>query len=92
MFRIVNGYVCTSGCDVAAAKRNADPRNPRNDPVKAAELADEKALRSGKPDAEASDVFKVSPAGAVSFGGVLDTRTNPGREAASAAQLVNKLA
>ncbi len=92
MFRIVNGYVCTSGCDVAAAKRNADPRNPRNDPVKAAELAEEKALRSGKPDAKASDIFKVQPTGAVSFGGALDARLNPGREAAGPVQLVNKLA
>lgn len=38
MYKIVNGYPCTSGCDVDLARRNVDPRNPHNDPIKEAEL------------------------------------------------------
>lgn len=38
MLQVVNGFVCMSGCDVAAARRGADPRNPTKDPVKQALL------------------------------------------------------
>ncbi len=38
MFKVVNGFVCTSGCDEHLAKKNIDPRNPRNDPVKQEQL------------------------------------------------------
>lgn len=34
MLLVVNGFVCMNGCDVAAARRGADPRNPTRDPVK----------------------------------------------------------
>lgn len=38
MLQVVNGFICMSGCDVAAARRGADPRNPTQDPVKQALL------------------------------------------------------
>jgi len=38
VFKVVNGFVCTSGCDEHLAKKNIDPRNPRNDPVKQEQL------------------------------------------------------
>ena len=37
--QIVNGYVCATSCDVSVAKRGHDPKNPHDDPVKAAQLA-----------------------------------------------------
>lgn len=73
MFQVVNGYVCTSSCDVAAAKRNADPKNPHNDPVKAQELAEKRALATGKPT-EDKNPLKVEATEAVSFGGRLGGR------------------
>lgn len=36
MIQVVNGYLCMTGCDVAAARRGQDPRNPTGDPVKQA--------------------------------------------------------
>lgn len=90
MFRVVNGYVCTSSCDVAAAKRGADPKNPRNDPVKAQELAEKRALASGKP-ADDKTVFKVDPTEAVSFGGRLSGRV-PGAPAIAPMGRLDKLA
>lgn len=38
MFKVVNGFPCTSGCDVSVARKGIDPRNPRNDPVKQEQL------------------------------------------------------
>ncbi len=45
--RIVNGFVCQTGCDERVARHGIDPRNPRDDPMKQKELDREKALRSG---------------------------------------------
>jgi len=68
--QIVNGYVCQTGCDVAAAKKGHDPKNPHDDPVKAAALAEQKGLATGKAaDAKPTDGgFAVE---AVQFGGRL---------------------
>ena len=63
--RIVNGYVCMTGCDVRVAKQGVDPENPRRDPVKQQMLDAERALRTGRPDPEKA---KVETAGAVSAG------------------------
>lgn len=75
MIKVVNGFVCSSSCDVALAKKGIDPKNPHNDPVKAAQLKAQKALASGKapddgaaPAAVQDGTGSVSP---VSFGGAL---------------------
>lgn len=49
MFSVVNGYPCTSSCDVAVARKNIDPRNPRNDPLKAQQLAEADSLKGKAP-------------------------------------------
>ncbi len=62
MVSVVNGYVCMTGCDAAAARRGTDPRNPTGNPVRQDELdrrsparADETTLRqdgtAGAPSA-----------------------------------------
>jgi hypothetical protein len=43
--KIVNGYACQTSCDVTAAKRGLDPRNPHDDPVKQAQLDAAKVCR-----------------------------------------------
>jgi hypothetical protein len=48
--RIVNGYVCQTGCDVRVARQGIDPENLRRDPVKQAEIDAERALRTGRID------------------------------------------
>ena len=72
--QIVNGYVCATGCDVAAAKRGHDPKNPHDDPVKAAVLNDQKALAQGKPMSalqKSTDGETGFAPQAVTFGGAL---------------------
>lgn len=49
MFAVVNGYPCNSTCDVAVARRNIDPRNPRNDPAKAEQLAEADVMKGKTP-------------------------------------------
>jgi hypothetical protein len=49
MFAVVNGYPCTSSCDVAVARKNIDPRNPHNDPVKAEQLAQADVMKGKTP-------------------------------------------
>lgn len=65
MFKIVNGYACTSGCDVAAAKKGKDPENPTGNPVKEKELAEADALSRGQDPAEVRTgaAGRVGPAG-----------------------------
>lgn len=82
--QIVNGYICATSCDVAAAKTGHDPKNPHDDPVKAAALAEQKALASGKPvDASASVSNNASEfaADSVLFGGSLGRRNPVGDSA-----------
>ncbi|WP_181699697.1 hypothetical protein [Chthonobacter albigriseus] len=77
MYKIVNGYPCTSGCDVDLARRNVDPRNPRNDPVKQAELdakdpakaVAEEIRAAASVNAAAADRDRPSYGPAVSYGG-----------------------
>ena len=80
--QIVNGYVCQTSCDVAAAKKGHDPKNPHDDPVKAARLAAFDPMAAQKPSAEA-----------VQFGGAL-AGLSVGSIAAtpSASRLVDRLA
>lgn len=44
MVSVVNGFVCQTGCDEAVARKGRDPRNPKDNPVKAEALA----IRDGK--------------------------------------------
>lgn len=60
MFAVVNGYPCASSCDVAVARRNIDPRNPRNDPVKAEQLAEADVLKGKVPKDAPSDPRRVN--------------------------------
>jgi hypothetical protein len=91
--QIVNGYVCQTGCDVAAAKRGHDPKNPRDDPVKAEMLARAKGL---PPPDKTADARTLAADGlstnAVSFGGTL-SRVIPSAIAVPvASRLVDRLA
>jgi hypothetical protein len=69
--RIVNGYVCMTSCDEAVARRNIDPKNPHDDPVKAAQLAEKKGVV-----AETTAVPTVEPA--FRLDGLLATARKPG--------------
>ena len=60
MFAVVNGYPCTSSCDVAVARRNIDPRNPRNDPLKAEQLAEADLLKGKAPKDTPRDASRVN--------------------------------
>jgi hypothetical protein len=91
--QIVNGYVCQTGCDVAAAKRGHDPKNPRDDPVKAEMLARAKGLPPPDEPVQArtlaADGFSSN---AVSFGGVLSDVIRSAIAAPITSQLVDRLA
>lgn len=64
--KVVNGHVCLTGCDEAAARRGADPRNPTKDPAKQALLDEADALKRGEP---------AEPKASVLYGGrVADIR------------------
>ena len=82
MLSFVNGYLCTSSCDEAKAKRGVDP-HPKLDPRQ----ADGKADKTGKimPASEVEDP-------AVVFGGVLAGLSASGRGNAAAAQTANSAA
>jgi len=56
--KIINGYVCQSGCDERLARQGKDPRNPHADPVKQKQL-DEADVLKGKPP---KDDHRVEPA------------------------------
>jgi hypothetical protein len=83
MLQVVNGYICTSGCDVEAARRGADPRNPTRDPVKQ-ELLDRanpaKVARENQHTARAGSTGEgqstLEPSGALpaGLGRLLDIR------------------
>ena len=60
MFAVVNGYPCASSCDVAVARKNIDPRNPHNDPVKAEQLAQADVLKGKVPKDAPIDVRRVN--------------------------------
>jgi hypothetical protein len=60
MVSVVNGFVCQTGCDEAVARKGRDPRNPKDNPVKAEALA----IRDGKAVATTA----VPGARIVSFG------------------------
>ena len=93
--QIVNGYMCQTSCDVSAARSGHDPKNPHDDPVKAAQLAEQKALASGKvpagttASANATDGFAVE---AVAFGGRLAGLSVPRGAAGETARLVDLVA
>ena len=96
--QIVNGYVCQTGCDVAAAKKGHDPKNPHDDPMKAEALAEAKGLASGR-DATRGGVDVAAQTGfaaeAVQFGGALAQATRTAVStvtAGSSSALVDRLA
>jgi len=70
MMKIVNGYVCTSGCDVAVAKKGKDPKNPHDDPVKQAQLGAKNPAKAAKIEARKRLDASLSD-DAVSYGGRL---------------------
>lgn len=74
MFAVVNGYPCASSCDVAVARKNIDPRNPRNDPVKAEQLAEADVLKGKTPKDLPRDATRVTAIGETSA-----TSLTPGR-------------
>lgn len=93
--QIVNGYMCATSCDVAAAKTGHDPKNPHDDPVKAAALAEQKALATGKPvDAVAGVSSATGGFGeeAVRFGGQLAGLSAARNGTATPSQLIDRLA
>jgi hypothetical protein len=67
MFAVVNGYPCTSACDVAVARKNIDPRNPHNDPLKAEQLAEADLLK-GKAPRDPTRVNGVEEVAAANLG------------------------
>ena len=80
--QIVNGYVCQTSCDVAAAKKGHDPKNPHDDPVKAAQLAANDPMAA----------LETSPQ-AVQFGGTLAGLSVVSvTSSASTSRLVDRLA
>lgn len=80
--QIVNGYVCQTSCDVAAAKKGHDPKNPHDDPVKAAQLAAADPMSALKDTTEA-----------VQFGDALaGLSVGSATSVASATRLVDRLA
>ena len=101
MVQIVNGYVCQTSCDVSAALAGHDPKNPQDDPAKAAQLAEKKALASGKTVADAAGIAgSTSDVGgqsafaveAVSFGGRLSGLSVARGSAPGISQLIDRLA
>lgn len=96
MIKVVNGFVCASSCDVALARKGIDPKNPHNDPVKAEQLKEQKALAGGKvvDDAPAGVVGseRVEALGAVSFGGALRALNARQPSPSSVAPVVDLLA
>lgn len=89
MFKVVNGYACTSGCDVAVAKKGIDPRNPRNDPVKQEMLDAKDPAKAARKAVEEAREARLDPRRsddpAVVYGGALAGRSAPATGAASAA-------
>jgi hypothetical protein len=80
--KIVNGYVCQTTCDVTAAKKGLDPRNPHDDPIKAAQLNATKGVLADPGSSQA-----------VTFGGTLDAlKGRRGGDLAPVARLLDLVA
>jgi hypothetical protein len=94
--QIVNGYVCQTSCDVSAARRGHDPKNPHDDPVKAAQLAEQKALAGGRVTTEAASATQGAADGfaveAVTFGGRLEGLSAARSGSSGVAQLLDRVA
>lgn len=89
--RVVNGFVCQSGCDVALAKKGIDPKNPHNDPVKARQLEEQRALTGGIRTELSGVADHIVPP--VSFAGRLEgLNARRGGDLPWPAQLVDRLA
>jgi hypothetical protein len=84
MFKVINGFVCTSGCDERLARKNVDPRNPHNDPVKQEQLDQKdptKAIEKAIEDVRAQRFDPrrnpaADPDQAVLFGGSLQAENS----------------
>jgi hypothetical protein len=72
VIQVVNGYLCMTGCDVAAARRGEDPRNPTGDPAKQALIDRAHPAEAGGPGrrAVAGQDGRVDPATSVRDGAV----------------------
>jgi len=64
MFSFVNGFLCTSGCDVAKARRGVDPHPKTDDAQNVTKPANADGTTMGRTDA-------------VTFGGSLASNTAP---------------
>ena len=49
MITIVNGYVCTSSCDMAKARQNKDPHAPPGSPPGTTSKNDPASVFAGQP-------------------------------------------
>ncbi len=80
MFKVINGFVCTSGCDERLARKNVDPRNPHNDPVKQEQLDQKDPTKAFERAVEETEEQRFDPKRnpaadreqAVVFGGSLE--------------------
>ncbi|MBH0238246.1 hypothetical protein [Methylobrevis albus] len=88
MFKVVNGFACTSGCDVAVAKKGVDPRNPRNDPVKQEMLDAKDPAKAARKAVEEAREARLDPRRsddpAVVYGGALAGRATAATSTAPA--------
>lgn len=84
MFKVINGFVCTSGCDERLARKNVDPRNPHNDPVKQEQLDQKDPTKTYEKAVEDASEQRFDPKRnpaadrdeAVVFGGSLQAGTS----------------
>ncbi len=78
MVSIVNGYFCATGCDERLAKKDIDPRNPHDDPVKQEQLdAKDPQKILQKEIEEARDAGLEAKPGRSEGGGGEDGRPQP---------------
>ena len=61
MVSIVNGYFCATGCDERLAKKNIDPRNPHNDPVKQEQLDANDPAKVREKEIEEAEEARLDP-------------------------------
>ena len=58
MISIVNGYVCTSSCDVASARQGKDPSSPPGSPAGVSGKDDKSSPFAGQPTIVLDGSFK----------------------------------
>ncbi len=61
MVSIVNGYFCATGCDEQLAKKNIDPRNPHDNPVKQEQLDAKDPKKVREKEIEEAEEARLDP-------------------------------